>query len=70
MTSARPRRRLPREPAAGRPGEPTVPTLVRFLVIVALLGAMGYGAVWALAFWVEPEVREITVAIPPDRLGR
>ena len=37
-----------------------------FLVVVGLLGGIGYGAMFALANLVQPKPREITVTIPPD----
>ena len=44
-----------------------MPSLFRFLVIVAILGGLGYAAVYVLANFVELKPREITVTIPPDR---
>ena len=44
-----------------------MPSLFRFLVIVAVLGGLGYAAVYVLANFVELKPREITVTIPPDR---
>ncbi len=44
-----------------------MPSLFRFLVAVAVLGALGYGAVFALANFIPLKPREITVTIPPDR---
>lgn len=46
-----------------------MPTLFRFLVIVALLAAAGYAAMFGLATFVQPEPREITVTIPASKLG-
>ena len=43
-----------------------MPSLIRFLFILCLLGAIGYGGVYALATFVEPNPREITVRIPPE----
>jgi xanthosine utilization system XapX-like protein len=45
-----------------------VPTLVRFLAVLAILAGLGVGAMFALANLVQPDIREITVPIPPDRL--
>ena len=45
-----------------------MPTLVRFLVVVAILAGLGFAAMFALATLVQPDVREITIPIPPDRL--
>jgi hypothetical protein len=46
----------------------SVPTLVRFLVVLAILAGLGLGAMFALATLVQPDVREITIPIPSDRL--
>ena len=45
-----------------------MPTLFRFLVILAVLAGLVGGAMVALAYLVEPTPREITVTIPPSRL--
>ncbi|MCB5174396.1 MULTISPECIES: histidine kinase [Microvirga] len=45
-----------------------MPTLFRFLIVVAILAGLGFAAVFALATLVEPEPREITVPIPSSRL--
>jgi hypothetical protein len=42
--------------------------LVRFLVVLAILAGLGFAAMLALATLVQPDVREITIPIPPDRL--
>jgi hypothetical protein len=47
-----------------------MPTLFRFLGIVAVLLALGYGALFALASFVEPTSREMTVTIPRDVLTK
>ena len=52
------------EPAAEFP----VPTLFRFLLTLAILAGLGYAIVFALATFVEPQPREITVTIPANRL--
>jgi hypothetical protein len=44
-----------------------MPSLFRFLVIVGVLGALGYGAVFALANLVKPTSREMSVTITPDK---
>jgi hypothetical protein len=44
-----------------------MPSLFRFLLVVAILGAAVYGGVYALAHFVQPKPREITVSIPPDK---
>ncbi len=45
-----------------------VPTLFRFLVVIAVLAGLGFAAIFALATFVEPQPREMTTTIPPNRL--
>ncbi len=45
----------------------TMPSLFRFLIVVGVLAGIGYGAMYALATFVQPTPREITVSVPPDR---
>lgn len=45
-----------------------MPTLLRFLTILALLVGAGYAGMAALAYLVEPQPREMTITIPPERL--
>jgi len=47
-----------------------VPTLTRLLLVLLLLGAVGYGAIYALANFVEPRKHEITVRVKKDGFGR
>lgn len=47
-----------------------MPSLFRFLVVVGILGGAAYGAVFALATYVEPKPREITVTIPQSALTK
>jgi len=44
-----------------------MPSLLRLLTIVGLLGAIVYGGLYALAHFVQPKPREISVSIPPDK---
>jgi len=44
-----------------------MPSLFRFLTVVAVLGGIVYGAVFSLANFVNPKPREMTVTIPADR---
>ena len=46
-----------------------MPSLIRFIVIVALVGGAGYAAMVALAIFVEPTPREMTVRIPSDKMN-
>ena len=45
----------------------TMPSLLRFLTVVALICALVYSGLYALAHFVQPKPREISVTIPPDR---
>lgn len=45
-----------------------MPSLIRFLVICAIIGGCIYGGMFALATMVEPNQREMTVRIPPSKL--
>ena len=47
-----------------------MPSLLRFLLVIGLLGGLAYGGVYSLAKFVEPQPREIVVTIPPDKLLR
>lgn len=45
-----------------------MPTLFRFLLVVAVLAGLGFGAMLALAYLIHPDPREITVPIPISRM--
>lgn len=47
-----------------------MPSLIRFLVTCAILAGLVYGAMFALAIFVEPHPREMTVRIPAGKLNR
>jgi hypothetical protein len=47
-----------------------MPTLIRFLVVLIVLAAIGGAAVVYLAYFVEPKQREMTVKVPPSKLGQ
>jgi hypothetical protein len=44
-----------------------MPSLFRFLTVIAVLGAVIYGGLYSLAHFVEPKPREISVSIPPEK---
>ena len=44
-----------------------MPSLFRFLTVVAVLGGIVNGVIFALANFVNPKPREMTVTIPADR---
>jgi hypothetical protein len=45
-----------------------MPTLFRFLLVIGLLGALIYAGAFSLTRFVQPQPREMTVTIPPDKL--
>ncbi|WP_024816563.1 hypothetical protein [Methylopila sp. 73B] len=45
-----------------------MPSLMRFLTVIAAMAALGFGAVFALATFVTPRTREIVVNIPTTKL--
>ena len=47
-----------------------MPSLIRFLTVVAILGGLAFAGMWSLANLVEPQPREMTVTIPQDRIGK
>ena len=44
-----------------------MPSLFRFLMVAAVIGGMIYGAIFALANFVNPKPREMTFTIPADK---
>jgi phage shock protein PspC (stress-responsive transcriptional regulator) len=44
-----------------------MPSLLRLLTIIFLLGTVVYGGLYVLAHFVQPKSREISVSIPPDK---
>lgn len=44
-----------------------MPSLFRLIVALGIIGGLVYGAMFALANFVEPKPREISVTVPPDR---
>jgi hypothetical protein len=47
---------------------PNVPTLFRFFAILAIVAGLGFAGMFALATFVKPTPREITVSIPASKL--
>jgi hypothetical protein len=45
-----------------------MPSLFRFLLVIGVLGGLGYAGVAMLAKMVDPQPREITVTIPQEKL--
>lgn len=47
-----------------------MPTLFRFLMTLAILAGIVYGAMVALVIYVKPQQAEMSYRIPADRLNR
>jgi hypothetical protein len=47
-----------------------MPSLIRLLMVVGLLGGVAYGAMFALANFVQPKQREMSITIPPQKLTK
>ncbi len=47
-----------------------MPTLFRLLIVVGVIAGLGYGAIWALANFFEPQPRPMTITVPQDRIGK
>ena len=45
-----------------------MPSLFRFLLVIGILGGLGYAGLVSLARMVDPHPREMVVTIPPDKL--
>jgi hypothetical protein len=44
-----------------------MPSLFRLLTTLAIIVGAAYGGLYALAHFVQPRTREISVTIPPDK---
>ena len=44
-----------------------MPSLFRFLTVVAVIVGIVYGAIFALANFVTPKPREMSISIPADK---
>lgn len=47
-----------------------MPTLFRFLLVVAVVAGVGYAGLYLLAYHTNPQPRQITVIIPPNQLNK
>jgi hypothetical protein len=56
--------------AAGSREFASMPSLIRLLMVVGLLGGVAYGAMFALANFVQPKQREMSITIPPQKLTK
>jgi hypothetical protein len=50
------------------PSGTAMPTLIRFLIVLAVLAALAGAGMFYLANYVGPRTREMTVPIPAERL--
>ncbi|HZP77975.1 MAG TPA: histidine kinase [Pseudolabrys sp.] len=44
-----------------------MPSLIRFVLFLGILGGLAYGAVFSLATFVQLKPREIIITIPQDK---
>jgi hypothetical protein len=44
-----------------------MPSLIRILVVIGIIGGIGYAAIFALATLVEPKTRDMTITVSPDK---
>jgi len=44
-----------------------MPSLIRLLTIVAILGAVVYGGLYSLAHFVQPTPRQMSIYVPPTK---
>ncbi|MBM3530188.1 MAG: histidine kinase [Alphaproteobacteria bacterium] len=47
-----------------------MPSILRFLIVVGLLGGLVYAGISSLAGYVQPQPREMIVNIPYEKLIR
>jgi len=46
-----------------------MPTLFRFLAVLAVIAGIIYGGMVALVTFVEPQPRDVTIRIPSERVN-
>ena len=47
-----------------------MPTIFRFAMAAAVLAGLCYGVIYALATFLEPAPREISLPVPPSRYAK
>jgi hypothetical protein len=47
-----------------------MPSLFRFLAVVAIIGGLIFAGMTALAWLVKPQTREMSVTVPQDRFSK
>lgn len=45
-----------------------MPSLIRFLVMIGIFIGAIYGAMYAIVVYVQPEQREMSQRVPPEKL--
>jgi hypothetical protein len=50
--------------------ETAMPTIFRFAMVSAVVAGLCYGVIYALATFLEPPPREISVTVPPSRYAK
>ncbi|MGL4489079.1 MAG: histidine kinase [Rhizobiaceae bacterium] len=46
-----------------------MPSLIRLIIVLAILAGLGYAGMFALATFVKPEQSEMIIRIPADKLN-
>ncbi|WP_197028249.1 hypothetical protein [Bosea sp. 117] len=47
-----------------------MPSLIRLLVILGVIGGIAYGTLWVFANLVEPHPREMSATVPQERFAK
>lgn len=47
-----------------------MPSLVRFLIVAGILGAVVFGGLYVMAIFLEPEQREMSTPVPGVKVRR
>ncbi|MGI9402249.1 MAG: histidine kinase [Rhizobiaceae bacterium] len=47
-----------------------MPSLIRFIVVCGILAGLVYGGMFALATFVEPNQREMSLRVPASKLNK
>ena len=47
-----------------------MPSLLRFLAVLTVLGGLGFATMLALVTFVEPQPREMTQTVPSSRFAK
>jgi hypothetical protein len=61
---------IPSSPVFERARSAAVPTLFRFLVVLAILAGLVYGGMLALIAFVHVQPREITQTVPASKFAK